>query len=271
MADDAIGSSVDLVGAESAAVGDGRARTSRIGEKLIVTKRSRKLTVGKAAIAALACLAASYGIYRYEAAEVGAVLAGKLPLKRPFKELPLKLGAWKGKEVPLEDSVVKVAAADDYLSRWYYNENTGESVRVYVPYYGNPRTMIGHYPDVCYPAVGWKITLSRVEDVRRSSAETTVPALFYKFQKGSSRVAVMSFYIVGGTFTADRRVAERAAHIAIDRENRNYLAQMQLTFAGDPLPERVLRTTADFLGVFLPELEGHLPDSSVKRIIGNKQ
>ena len=236
-----------------------------------MTTGSGKLSVGKAAIAALACLAASYGIYRYEAAEVGAVLAGKLPLKRPFKELPLKLGAWKGKEVPLEASVVKVAAADDYLSRWYYNENTGESVRIYVPYYGNPRTMIGHYPDVCYPAGGWKMALSRVEDVRRGADETTVPALFYKFQKGAGRVAVMSFYIVGGQFTADRRAAERASHKAIDRENRNYLAQMQLTFAGDPPPERILRTTADFLGVFLPELESHLPDSSVKRVIGEKQ
>jgi len=230
-----------------------------------------KLSVGKASIAALACLAASYGIYRYEAAEVKAVLSGKLPLKRPFKEMPLILGAWKGKEVPLDATIVKVAAADDHLSRWYYNGNTGESVRVYVPYYGNPRTMIGHYPDVCYPAVGWKSVLSRVEDVRRGSEETIVPAVFYKFQKGASRVAVMSFYIVGGQFTADRKVAERAAHKAIDRENRNYLAQMQLTFAGDPPPERVLRTTADFLGVFLPELESHLPDSSVARVLVKKQ
>ena len=227
-----------------------------------------KFGVGGASIVALVSMALSYGFYRYEAAAVGAVLAGKLPLKRPLNELPLTLGPWKGKEVPLDASIVKVAAADDHLSRWYYNRNTGDAVRVYVPYYGNPRTMVGHYPDVCYPAVGWSRLLSRVEDVRyRSQHEKTVPVIFYRFRRGASRVAVISFYIVGGEYTADRRVAERASHKAINRENTNYLAQMQLTFAGDPSPQYVLRVTSDFLGAFLPALEGHLPDSTVKRII----
>lgn len=235
---------------------------------MAVDRGPSKFGVTAASVAALAALIVSYCIYHYEAAAVGAVLAGKLPLRLPFSELPLTLGPWKGKEVPLDPSVVKAAAADDYLSRWYYNENTGDSIRVYVPYYGNPRTMIGHYPDVCYPASGWKQLVSRIENVRRGpTQEGTIPAIFYRFQKAGSRVAVMSFYIVGGQYTADRSAAERASHKAASRENTNYLAQMQLTFAGDPSPEQVLRATADFLGRFLPELERHLPDSSVKRIL----
>ena len=196
-----------------------------------------------------------------------------LPLQKPLSELPYTLEDWQGKDVPLSEAVLKIAAADDHVSRYYRNRRTGDVVNLYIPYYGNPRTMVGHYADRCYPATGWKTTEDRVENIPRGGTQTNgeLPAVLNRFERGPAKVTVISFHIVGGTYTADREVAERASHQAVTSENRNYLMQVWLTFAGHPLRHELLRVSGEFLEALLPVLESHLPSPEATRILATEE
>ena len=222
-----------------------------------------RLNTKTAPVLAIGLLLASYGWYCHEAELVGGVLRKSLPLRRSLGELPLNLGDWQGSEAPLDESVVKVAKADDHISRSYYNRRTGDVLKVYIPYYGNPRTLVGHYPDVCYPAAGYTKQMSRVENVPRSDAsEKACPVVVYYFEKGPTKVTVISFHIVGGICTASREVVRRETHRPIGAETGNYLAQVQITLSGYPPVGRALEIAGDFLSKLLPLLEeNHLPSS----------
>jgi EpsI family protein len=232
-----------------------------------------RLNTKAAPVVVIALLIASYVWYSLEAAHVNAVLAGTLPLQKPLEELPYALGEWQGKDAPLSEAVVKVAAADHHVSRYYHNRRTGAIVNLYIPYYGNPRTMVGHCPEVCYPATGWKTTDNRVESIPRGGTQGTehLPVVLNRFERGPAKVTVITFYIVGGTYTADRKVAERAAKIGVTADNRNYLMQVWLTFAGHPSRHELLRVSGGFLEELLPVLESHLPSPEATRILATEE
>jgi len=224
-----------------------------------------RLNGPRAALLAVGLLLGSYVVYRRHAAWVGVRLGKRLPLRKALSQLPLVFGDWRGADVPLEEGVADIAGADDYVSREYRNARTGEMLSLYVNYYGSPRVMVGHYPDVCYPAFGWKRELRRADRIRAigAAANEAWPAVVYRFKKGSDRVTVVSFFNVGGQYTADREMVRRAAHGAIGSENKNYLAQVQLSLPGRPSMKRTLRITGGFLTELLPQLEDVLPDSAV--------
>ena len=226
-----------------------------------------------APVVVIALLIASYVWYSLEAAHVNAVLAGTLPLQKPLLELPHALGEWQGTDVSLDAAVLKIAAADDHVNRRYFNRRTGVIVNLYIPYYGDPRTMVGHYPDRCYTATGWKTTVNRVENIPRGSTQANVElqAVLNRFERGPAKVTVISFHIVGGTYTADRQVAKRASHQAATSENRNYLMQVWLTFAGYPLRHELLRVSGEFLKELLPVLETHLPSAETTRTLATEE
>jgi Protein of unknown function (DUF3485) len=51
----------------------------------------------------------------------------------PLAEFPATLGSWTGNDSPLEPEVIRVAAVDDHLNR-YYRSSAGE-MGLYVGYY----------------------------------------------------------------------------------------------------------------------------------------
>lgn len=69
--------------------------------------------------------------------------------------LPMRIGDWQGVDVPLNEAVAEATDADDYLSRTYTNEQTGERVWFYLSYGVRARDLMPHRPEVCYPGNGW--------------------------------------------------------------------------------------------------------------------
>jgi EpsI family protein len=79
----------------------------------------------------------------------------------PLAALPHRVGAWVGRDVPLEQEVESMLRADANLQRAYLHP-IGDVVWVYVGYYGTERGgRPEHTPDVCYPAGGWRIAERR--------------------------------------------------------------------------------------------------------------
>jgi len=118
--------------------------------------------------------------------------------------LPLELGAWHSSPVSLERSVVAAIKADAYLSRRYEDESTGDEVVLFVTAAANARAMLGHRPEICYPAIGWVLEHTRV--VELATDGTPVKVRLQRFlrpgHRRSSQV-VLSYFIVGGKATID--------------------------------------------------------------------
>lgn len=76
----------------------------------------------------------------------------------PLAALPLEVGPWQGRDIPLEDAVERILQADHHVQRVYARENSGEIVWLYIGYYGTHRGgRPEHTPEVCYPSAGWSV------------------------------------------------------------------------------------------------------------------
>jgi len=79
--------------------------------------------------------------------------------------LPMELGTWESREVPIDSAVESMLEADFHLQRVFQNR-TGEMAWFYLGYYGTSRGgRPEHVPRVCYKANGWEVVERRVLDV----------------------------------------------------------------------------------------------------------
>jgi hypothetical protein len=72
-----------------------------------------------------------------------------------LKNVPKKIGDWRGEDLPVEEQVKKTAGARGYVSRDYKNAITGENVTVWL-IVGHSKDVVRHTPDVCYPSSGFR-------------------------------------------------------------------------------------------------------------------
>ena len=120
------------------------------------------------AAARLVCVGVLLGggiAYRCCDALLAAADALPAPLVRPLGSLPTQIGSWHGVDVPLDERVVAVAGTNDQVYRRYAERESGNVVDLYVAYAARPARMLGHRPEVCYPAHGWIHVWSRTDRV----------------------------------------------------------------------------------------------------------
>lgn len=104
---------------------------------------------------------------------LGGALAWWTQLQAPLRPsasslagIPLQLGEFRGREVPLEETVESMLAADFNLQR-DYRHPFGDLVSLYVGYYGTERGGTPeHTPRVCYGSHGWEVV--RTEEIERT-------------------------------------------------------------------------------------------------------
>lgn len=74
-------------------------------------------------------------------------------------DLPRDLGRWKalGPDETLDPDTLEIAGASDYVVRSYTDERTGVSLSLLVVY-GPAERVVGHVPEVCFPATGYHPT-----------------------------------------------------------------------------------------------------------------
>ena len=79
--------------------------------------------------------------------------------------LPMNLGTWESREIPVASAVESMLEADFHLQRVFLNPS-GEMAWFYLGYYGTSRGgRPEHVPRVCYKANGWTIVETRVLEV----------------------------------------------------------------------------------------------------------
>lgn len=89
-------------------------------------------------------------------------------LEKPLSTLPPRIGTWEGTEVPMDSRVAERTANDDHINRRYVDLASNRFVDLFVAYSASPVTMLGHRPDRCYPAYGWRLDEVKPDFLKRS-------------------------------------------------------------------------------------------------------
>jgi len=155
----------------------------------------------------------------------------KLPVSLRF--FPFVFKDWVGRDVPIAEHIQRASGSDDFINRLYVKGSTNQWANVYIVYSGQPRTMLGHRPEVCYVGGGWIH-----EDSERShflsSTGNMVPCLIHRFYKPNitrDEVVVLNFYILNGQITNDEKnfsgLGWRVPNI--DGAGARYVAQVQIS------------------------------------------
>jgi len=168
---------------------------------------------------------------------------------KAVEQVPPAFSTWKGSPVPVPAPARKLLKPSTMLAREYTDIARNISATLVIIHCPDTRDLAGHYPDRCYPSIGW----GRVGEVSVASivvAGTTVPMRRYEFVKYSldmeKRQVVYGTFLIPGSGVAPsmQAVYERAA----DYRTRLYGAtQIQIIF-GDGFPSHEEhRVVTDFL------------------------
>lgn len=174
----------------------------------------------------------------------------------PLENFPMLLGHWQGQDVPISETVLKVAGNDDYLSRFYAHRDLRLGVSFYVGYTAEPRRMLGHRPKVCYVGSGWIHGETRNETFRTQNG-TDLECLIHRFYKTGlayEEVYVLNYYIVNGQLTTDQSMFDGLSWRRPKQiEGRlAYVAQVQISAATEQAVRLFGSLAADELMDYMP-------------------
>lgn len=204
----------------------------------------------------LVLLTGAWLLYDHWAQQLNAIASIKLIPATPFSEFPIALGQWQGRDVPISETVLKVAGNDDYLSRFYLNSQAQSGVTLYLGYTAEPRRMLGHRPQVCYVGSGWVHDSTHQEVIRteKGSQQNCLVHRFYKPGLAYEEVFVLNYYVVNGRLTTDhssfdslswRRPKQSAGRL-------QYVAQIQISSSSEQAVRLFAQEAADLIMEYMP-------------------
>ncbi len=157
------------------------------------------------------------------------------PLSVPLSTLPTQIGPYLYRQdLTLGAEVIQIAGVDRVAYREYADTVTGRPLHVYVGYWGRQNAGLGHGPDVCYPATGWRSEGPARHDVLRfvgiDGTSLEAPLITHHFERaapgGIQRRAVAFLAVIGGQFCSDWRGGFQ--HRPPDSPNEGFVAHIQV-------------------------------------------
>jgi len=215
-------------------------------------------------LAAAAVLLCCAGAGRhFVQARVKAAMGQMLPLSQPLSTLPLKVGQWEGRDLPLDDEVRQLAGDDDSINRVYVQSHLARSVAVYVGYIGRPRARMGHRPDICYPAHGFQETAKESLELKIADG-SSAPVVLYEFSApalGGGRDLVLATFLINGHFSSDVSEANsyNTREPGILSRRDAYVARVQLSLRASADRAADVALLSDFAEHGLPLVMAAMP------------
>ncbi|GMV96961.1 MAG: hypothetical protein AMXMBFR83_13200 [Phycisphaerae bacterium] len=199
----------------------------------------------RAALVAAAALTLLGGIgYRQLAAQYGNFASGAPVPRGTLARVPHKIGDWVGRDVPLDERIVKATDTDDHLHR-QYRDTSGDTALIWVACGVRLRDLMPHRPEVCYTGAGWVLRDERRIDLRISEG-ASLPCRLLSFRKSGISEAdllVLNYYLVRGDYSPD--VSSLRSQAARLDPRTDYMAQVQIVQNGvgaaEPSQEPVCR------------------------------
>lgn len=216
-----------------------------------------------AALAALLVIGSGVG-YRALAARY-AHLGESIPIPpETLAGIPEHLGEWEGREIPMDEYVVKATDTDAHVNRVYTDNRSAQMVSLYVAYGLRLRDLAPHRPEVCYPGAGWTLSEEQIIELAIAGG-TSLPCRILHFQKPglkSDQIVVLNYYIVDGQHCADVSLLRSQAW-KLSGE-RHYSAQIQVTAGSSRFRDQAEQSVREFAALVAPEVERILTEAVAK-------
>lgn len=158
------------------------------------------------------------------------------PPSMPLADIPIALGPYVGRDIPLDSDVLRAAKVDSFIHREYRDSMSGRSLVLYVGYWGRENVGMGHGPEVCYPAAGWHVDSTVREMPLAFQARdhlVSAPMAMHRFVRtealGIFRCAVGFLAAARGEFFASSRGMYWHAPGHKRPEGGHYLAQIHVS------------------------------------------
>ena len=217
----------------------------------------KKKMIGAAWALAVVLLVVAGAGYQLVAVKMNMFATTPIKLEVPLSEFPIRIGQWVGRDVPISENIQRVAGNDDFLSRLYVNESSDQWVNIYIAYTARPRSMLGHRPQVCYPANGW--IHENTEHIQLvSNSGQKIKCLLHNFQKstaGSEEIVVLNYYIVNGRLTDDESVFSGYGWRTPNVEGNaaRYVAQIQISSVLENSVQAAAKDMTELILNFCPD------------------
>ena len=232
----------------------------------------RRMSFGLTCILAIVLLFITGVTYRHINETLRRVVKSPINLPVPLKAFPFHIEDWEGQDVPIPEVIQRVAKNDDYMNRLYKHSMANHQVGFYVAYSARPRTLLGHRPQVCYPASGWVHDVT--QQVRVSTiTERVIPCLLHRFHMPGphGEIFVLNYYIVNGRITDDEHVFSglgwRTPNIAGDPAR--YVAQVQISSVSESAVRSAASDLTEELLRFLPDEQGRVSVAQSADLFGS--
>lgn len=95
------------------------------------------------------------GAVRTNPANTRAIDAYHTNIADVINEIPLEVGGWIGRVVPLPQSATSLLNPNAIIAHEYFHKDKRVVATLMIVQCRDARDMGGHYPPVCYPANGW--------------------------------------------------------------------------------------------------------------------
>jgi EpsI family protein len=144
------------------------------------------------------------------------------PPRTSFADMPMNIGDWSGRNVPVEQIYINQLQMEDWLSASYTRDAQTSPVDLWVAYYANQRKgASAHSPRSCLPGGGWRIDELRtrtIDDVPGLAGSLDVNRMeisygqqrmlvYYWFKQRERHVTseyVVKWYLFWDAFTRNR-------------------------------------------------------------------
>jgi len=186
--------------------------------------------------------------YRVLAARLAAP-GNAIPISFAMLErFPLQVGDWTGKEVPLDEEIVRATDTDAHINRSYSRNNGLEFVSLYIATGVKARDLMPHRPEVCYTGAGWTRTDKRSMELPLSDG-IALPCNVMQFSRGiltTQKIVVLDYYIVDGEYSSDVSLLRSKAWRGSGTVH--YVAQVQIVTSISPnqTADSVTKTVSTF-------------------------
>jgi hypothetical protein len=185
---------------------------------------------------------------------VQAHLTDSRPIEIPLAEMSTDLGDWHGIDEEPDEAIGTLTGLDEHRQLRFHKKGAPPA-SVLITYSGRPRQMLGHYPEVCYPAVGWHLEYTKDVTLRGENG-TPIPAQLHfltKFTDSTySQIYIVNTLVNNGVLTTDKGAVDYRT-IGQDR----YVAQIQALFHGAENEAQVLSEAESLFGPLLEALGQH--------------
>ena len=144
--------------------------------------------------------------YRVLAARLAGPVATNPIRPEALEQLPLQIGDWTGRDVPLDKAIIRATDTDAHINRSYSRSNGLEFVSLYIAAGVKARDLMPHRPEVCYTGAGWTL-IGKVDSIELPLSDgTELPCNVMQFSRGvlsMQKVVVLDYYIVDGQYSRD--------------------------------------------------------------------